>query len=482
MRVTDSSTCPAPKVTATGASTFALTVALLAAPSAARANPFDGFGAGARSQAMAGAVGALTHDHMATFHNPAGLAHGVTELGFGLVGSFNRTSILLSPRPAGYDPPTYAKRLNPRSDTEDPQGVIGATVGLNLKMFHDDLALAVAFYVPFQGFARIRTAFADEDEQYFRNRLRFERLGDSLQGEVIAVGLGYRLLPWFSMGIGLMILPVVESVNNVYTPNSADPSTAKINVDIEQSARAALTAGVLAQPLDWLRAGVAFQDEIFLGLEGYNQVQLRGDEDSEPILQDLDVVSHYSPPRLSASVALGRTGGVIGSIEGTWHGWSNYRDARGDLAHFEDTIDWKAGVEYPVERHTFFRGGVGFDPSPVPEQTGRTNYVDNDRVILSLGAGRDFELWGEQLTLDVSVQLQTLLRHETRKTARSGGAYPPCAEGETALCDEVPDLAADTPLMRAEDTKGLQTGNPGFPGFTHGGYMAVSSIDLKWRF
>ena len=30
--------------------------------------------------------------------------------------------------------------------------------------------------------------------------------------------------------------------------------------------------------------------------------------------------------------------------------------------------------------------------------------------------------------------------------------------------------------------QGLQTGNPGFPGFTHGGYVITAAIDLKWRF
>jgi long-chain fatty acid transport protein len=451
-------------------------------PASAWANPFDLFGAGARAQAMGGAVAALSSDYMATFHNPAGLPYGRNEIGLGIVGSFNRTSILLSPRPSGYDPPAYGQRLNARADTEDPDGVLGATVGLTLKLFDEDVAIGAAFFVPFDGFARMRTSFPDEQEQYFTNRLRFELVGDRAGGEVIALGLGYRLLPWFSMGMGLMVVPAARTINNVYTPNSTDPSSSLINVDIEQSARAALTAGLRVDPYDWLRIGAAFQDELFVGLEGYNQVQLRGDEDAEPILQPLDVVRQYSPPRLSGSVALVAPSGLTGTVEGTWLGWSNYLNARAELAGFDDTFDWKLGVEYPVNPRTYFRGGLGWSPSPVPPQTGRTNYVDNDRVVLGLGAGRDFEVWGEQLTVDLAIQLHALLVEETRKTVRPDGAYPPCGEGVTGLCDEVPDLAQDTPLQRAADTKGLQTGNPGFPGYTHGGYIMAASIDVKWRF
>ncbi|MEZ4467665.1 MAG: hypothetical protein R3F43_25295 [bacterium] len=49
-----------------------LTLAAAACAGPAHANLFDVFGAGARSQAMAGAVAALGGDPMAAFHNLGG--------------------------------------------------------------------------------------------------------------------------------------------------------------------------------------------------------------------------------------------------------------------------------------------------------------------------------------------------------------------------------------------------------------------------
>jgi hypothetical protein len=51
-----------------------------------------------------------------------------------------------------------------------------------------------------------------------------------------------------------------------------------------------------------------------------------------------------------------------------------------------------------------------------------------------------------------------------------------------ALCDEVPDSDVDTPVLDAEDTQGLQTGNPGVPGFSSGGYMLSAGVDVRWFF
>ena len=458
-----------------------LALALLAAlPTVAHANPFDLFGAGARAQGMGGAVTASATDHMAAFHNPGGMAVGGRVLGFGITGSFNRTNILLSPRPAGYDPPDYAHRLNARSDTEDPAGVAGATVGLTLPLWTEKLAIGAAFFFPFDGFARMNTVFPDEQEQYYTNGLRQEIIGQRAGGEVMAVALSYRLNEWFSAGMGLLILPAVQTVNDVYTPNTTDPATSKINVSIEQGARSGITAGALIQPLDWLGVGVAFHDEVFLELEGFNRIQLKGEP--EPVIQPLRVITHYSPPRLAGAVAVRAASGFMATAEAVWHGWSNYLDERGNLAGFEDTVDLKLGTEYPLRNRTYVRAGLGWQPSPVPPQTGRTNFVDNDRVTVSVGAGREFLMWGEEMTVDLSLQAHSLLTAETHKRVRADGRYPACVEGERRLCDEVPDLAADTPLQPAAPTQGLQTGNPGFPGFTSGGYVVSAGVDVKWHF
>ena len=101
-------------------------------------------------------------------------------------------------------------------------------------------------------------------------------------------------------------------------------------------------------------------------------------------------------------------------------------------------------------------------------QTGRTNHVDNDRVVGSLGFGHYFSLGGQQFRLGVTAQLHALLSKTTRKQMLEN--YPACTTDTSSLCDESQSLS------------GLQTGNPGFPGYSHGGYFSALTLGLRWVF
>ena len=177
--------------------TPALAAAALMWPAVSWANLFDTFGAGPRAQGMAGAATATVSDYTAAFVNPAALPDTQNTLAFGVTGTFNRTSILLMPRPSGYDPPAYGLRLNPRQNTEDPRGVFGFTAGFAIKLFSEDFALGGMIFAPTDGFASGDSIFGDEREQFFSNQLHFELMGERLRSEVFSVGLGYRFKEWF---------------------------------------------------------------------------------------------------------------------------------------------------------------------------------------------------------------------------------------------------------------------------------------------
>lgn len=456
-----------------------LSLGLLALPGLARAQFFDVFGAGARSQGMAGAVGALTADPMAVFHNPAGLADGppVLQLGFG--GAFNRSSILLNARPAGYDPPDYTE-LQARGDTVEPPGTAGILLGYSMRVFSEDLTFGALLFVPFEGFASMNGHFGDETEQYFTNRLHFELMGDRLDSEAIAFGLGYRLRPWLSMGIGMSVLMGANVTAPVYVPNATELTEVDIEARVRTQTARALSGGVIARPVENLRVAVAFQDEISLRINGISELQIRGDEEEGLVNQRLDLVTSFTPIRVTGSVAWVDEEHFTVTLESTWRAWSRYVDNHNQPAGFEDTFDAKAAVEWPVAERTFARAGFVYTPSPVPDQTGRTNYVDNDRLGFAFGAGSELRLWDLDLSVDVALQVQSLLTRSVKKQALA--RHPDCADGVSALCDEVPDQAEDTPLLRAAETQGLQTGNPGFPGFVHGGYLVAASVDFKWKF
>ena len=151
-------------------------------------------------------------------------------------------------------------------------------------------------------------------------------------------------------------------------------------------------------------------------------------------------------------------------------------DTQGDLAGFEDTFSTRAAAWMPLREGIQGQLGLGYDPSPVPPQTGRTNYVDNDRVVASLGASHDTD-WLGGARVDWFLQLHALLPRDTDKAQRD--AYPDCGPGVTDLCDEVPDSTADPRTGQPyPDARGLQTGNPGFPGFSSGGWIGTVGVSI----
>ncbi|MCK6573607.1 outer membrane protein transport protein [Myxococcota bacterium] len=454
---------------------------VLGAASPASANVYEAFGAGARAISLAGNATATTGDAAAVWHNPAGLSLAPNSVALGLSGSFDRTSILLAPRPRGYDPPGYDLRLNERRDSGDQGRTLGVTLGGTIRLFSDNLRAGLLIYFPSVGFAHADGHLPDERQQYFENRLRFELLDERLKSEVIALGLSYRLAEWLSLGVGLKTLQVAENTTHVYTPNAVEPSKSYMVTQLEQTTETALVAGALVQPWPFLRLGLSFHDEIAFAVKGRSRIQIRGqeDEDEFPLTQPIRQVQHASVPRIAFGAAY--TGDELtASVDASYVAWSRYIGPDGRRARFDDSYTVGSGVEYQLRPSTWLRGGLGWHPSPVPDQTGRTNYVDNDRIIVGLGAGNAFELWENAFRLDLGVQVQTLLARQTTK--RLPGRPAACTTDTASLCDEVPDSAVDTPVLDAAETQGLQTGNPGFPGFSSGGYMLTAGVDVRWFF
>ncbi len=454
---------------------------LLLRPSVATANVYEVFGAGARAQGMAGAMTAAATDASAVWHNPAGLTLSKPSLSVGFGGAFDRTAILLAPRPAGYDPPAYSTRLSPRSDSRDQGPILGVSLGLNLRLLTDDLRFGALVYLPSEGLAHTQGYFANERQQYFDNRLRFERLEERLRAEVLAAALSYRAADWLSFGVGLMAQSSAKNRTRVYTPNAADPSQVDMTIELEQAFETALIAGVQVQPWRFLRFGLALRDELSFDVRGRSEVQIAGQEGVEPypVVQPIALTEHVSVPRIQLGTALLTDKWTV-TLDGSYDLWSRFRDAQGNVANFSDGYTVATGFEYTVRPGTRVRGGAGWHPSPVPDQTGRTNFVDNDRVVVSVGSGNSFRLFDQDFEVDLGLQVHALLARSVTKQLPAKPAL--CTTTTTQLCDELEDANVDTPLFTAAETRGLQTGNPGFPGYSSGGYMLVAGTDVRWVF
>lgn len=458
----------------------------------AAAGPLDIFGLSARSTAMGGAMAGGAEDFSALYYNMAGMVHAGPNVGMGLLVGLDDVNIRLKPRPPGYDLPDQGQgssaipsryRLRARADTDDLADTYGFFIGAVSTLGIERLRVGGMAYLPINRLGLQRTHFVDEREQYFSNRLDFELLGGRSQHQVVIVGAAYALTDWLSLGAGLSFLPSTAGTNYVYIDNPTDQANVQVVLNQEQSGNVAPHAGLMLGPVEGWKVGLTYRGEIYLSVDVQNEVQIRGfqeDEATFPVLQKLPNALAYTPHQLVLGVSSTKPGLML-SADVTWSLWSRYLNQQAERTEgFQDTFTPRLGVEYQVSPWFTLRSGVAYEMSPVPAQEGRTSYVDNDRVILSLGSGHPLELFDYPVEVSWVGQLQHLRPRDTNKSLQWA---PACAPGEQALCDELPDADRD-PVTGdpIPEHAGLQTGNPGFPGFTSWGLLFAVSLDLRWRF
>jgi long-chain fatty acid transport protein len=150
--------------------------------------------------------------------------------------------------------------------------------------------------------------------------------------------------------------------------------------------------------------------------------------------------------------------------------WSNYVDRHGDSPSVEGSaFAWRdvfaatLGVRHQVGPLRTFMD-VNYQPTPVPPSTGRKNYVDNDRVGLIVGSDYGFEIGTHSFRVGAQLQAQRLIyRHQTKD--------------DSLLVDELPDDAVDSRTGKpVPGAAGLQTNNPGWPGFASEGWILGGAV------
>ena len=355
------------------------------------------------------------------------------------------------------------------------------TFGLVVKLFQEHLALGVYGAIPNGTFTTLRAFYNDEREQYFTNSLHPELYGDRLTAPSIALGAGLRLSDDLTVGLGVSLNIEAEVVASTYVVDTGD--LGKILIDMD----GAVNVGLAPH----LGVSYALGERVHLVATAHapKQVELatrftfllaNGVEQASGVPLVLD----YSPWQL----ALGGSFDLLETPEQTlslgasvlYAMWSNYVDRHGDRPGkafpWADTIAPTFGVRYRVHAFSALLDG-SFAPSPVPTQTGRSNYVDNHRISGALAGELAFELFGSELHAGLMLQAHHLIpRHHTKQPT------PTDSTGENLapelVKDEVPDDAqrSGEPFPGAQ---GLQTNNPGWPGFGSEGLVFASSLYLR---
>jgi len=121
-----------------------------------------------------------------------------------------------------------------------------------------------------------------------------------------------------------------------------------------------------------------------------------------------------------------------------------------------------------------------YQPTPVPDQTGRTSYVDNTRIGTTAGGELAWPLSSGQLVLGARAELHALPARRTRKLARTTRLGEANATSDFVI-DEVPDDAVVGPEPLA-GREGLQTNNPGWPGFDSSGWLLGGAAYVRYEY
>ncbi len=355
-----------------------------------------------------------------------------------------------------------------------------AGVGLNVHLFDDHLAIGFHGIVPAGEFTKMKAFFNDEREQYFSNSLHPELYSDRMTAISIALGAGVKILDELSLGAGATIALKTNVVAAAYVVDTGALDQLLLDLDAPVNIGVSPHFGASYRPVEPLRLSATAHAPKQVELSsGFTFLLANGIEQASGLTFVLD----YMPWQFGLGTAFtpldqpANEVTLAGSL--LYSCWSTYVDRHGDEPSeayaWSDTLSPVLGVRWRWYR-LVTSADASFTPTPVPEQTGRTNYVDNDRVSGGLGVKYGWELWGTEITVGTQLQAHHLLvrRHTKLPT-------PTSPDGRNIAPDLVKDEVPDDAQLSGQPVagiEGLQTNNPGWPGFESQGWILGGSLYL----
>jgi long-chain fatty acid transport protein len=358
-----------------------------------------------------------------------------------------------------------------------------ATVGLVTPLFGKYLTAGLYTVLPLKVFTRASTFYVDEREQYFSNSLHPELYSDRLEAISLATALGSQLTDALAIGLSLSIGMVNHAVGSTYVADSNDfDESLRISTELSVKLRLEPHAAIAYTPSPaWSLSATLHSPQKFevvtrpsttLPVGQAQQATRRAVHDWLPWRAALGL--HWDFLRSTRSV-WGVTGNAM------FARWSRYENRHGERPRVDfewrDTVAGSLGLRHTLRARLHSLLDVSYVPSPVPLQSGRDNYVDNDRAVVQLGSEYELPKLGEAtLKLGLSAQLHWLRPRTQHKLDPT--KLPP--DYPQLVVDEWADDQADSITGEVyTEAKGLQTNNPGWPGFGSRGLLAALSFTIS---
>jgi hypothetical protein len=353
------------------------------------------------------------------------------------------------------------------------------SVGLVVKLFRDYLTFGLHTLLPLKDFMELRLFYPDEREQYFSNSLHPELYSDRLTAPSVALGLGLRIFDGLSIGVGGSLVVGATTRASVYVVNPSDLTNLQLDLNGAASAGFAPHFGA---------SYTAIEKRLRVSAVAHAPSQARMDNSFGFLLptgiaqeSGFDFLLFYRPwmaslgasfdflPEEKKELSVAAT-----AVYARWRTYIDRHDEKPiDSYGWADTISPTIGLRYGLDRFRSYLD-VGYTPTPIPKQTGRSNYVDNDKVSASMGAEYGFDLWETGLTVGLVLQMQGLIERYQAKLST-----PTDASGKNLAPDRVKDEVPDDAVISGDPVpgrEGLQTNNPGWPGFGSSGWLGGGSL------
>jgi len=365
-------------------------------------------------------------------------------------------------------------------------------LGLVHKFFEGRLGIGIYGMIPYGTFTTASAFYSDEREQYFSNSLHYELYSDRLTATSLAFAAGLQVTDALSIGVTATLGLKATAGSPTYLKSIGAFQDILLDSNISVNTALSPHFGAVYRPTDrWNLTATVHTPQKFEIDAKFKFLVVTGESNGVDEGAAVGFMHDYLPWKISAgsSYDVVRTKETKVTVVGTalYARWSDYVDRHnqhptGPYAWY-DTLSGSIGTRY---EHGPLRGllDASYEPSPVPDQTGRTNYVDNDKLGAAAGFDYAFKFLGGKLRAGLQMQVHRLLPRQTHKLA----AYSTGMTRPHLVIDEVPDDATAgidpvtgvaRPLAGRE---GLQTNNPGWPGFFSAGWILGGSFHVTFHY
>jgi hypothetical protein len=369
--------------------------------------------------------------------------------------------------------PGFAARPRQADGTSGVNRSYGA-FGIVKHLVPDRFSIGFYTLIPLSSLTTAESFYPDQREALFSDSLHPELYGDRLTSLSFVLGAAFKVLPQVSIGASLSLGLANMATANTYVRDASNYSTLLDDNSITTEVSFAPTVGITYTPVPWMRFGAAVHAPEKFSVDTTIDATLPSGTTSGGTI---DNVFDWMPWSVDVGTEIdviqrGKyTMSVTGSLKYAF--WSDYIDRVGQSPSvygpglgWSDTLSATVGIRHKYGRA---RGFVdwGYVPSPVPEQIGNSNYVDNDRVMLAAGGDISLQVGPARIRPGAQLFVNRLI-------------YRANVKDDALITDELPDGSVFSTTGKAvPGSVGLQTNNPGWPGFSSEGWVWGGGITVE---